>query len=211
MSLPRCNTKIFNNLQELWKYCEKCLICQKGRIVSLSPGPENVFKIDPNSFALNKKEYLNIKFGGELYIKKEKFHISFDIDAYNNIFSFDILLTDHLTDDDAVYDAKSSYLYMYINTACKECYCHTSSTTDIELNLNTNTISSIGLEQENIYFCHKDKKIEFELDYLTETANILIFSKDKKKHKSQSIPFMEYDFANSDKLLQKLQTIITFG
>jgi hypothetical protein len=218
MSFPMSNTKIFNNLQDLCSYCEKCLICGKNREISWSFGPDDVCSIIGSSFSYNneytKKNKLYINFDIYLNLKKERSRLSFRISASDNTFEFDIHPVRELSDEeDAVYSSSSPYLYFYLNSTCRECNSHTTSTEDIEIDLNNNLIKNLNLEKETVYLSEDGKNFEFDIDYIKQSVDIVNYSKNSSKRgvKIENVPFIDYDFSDRKRLLKKIQTIITFG
>jgi hypothetical protein len=216
MSFPMSNTKIFNNVQDLWSYCEKCIICHNFRRISFTVGPDEVFDSIPGSFNfIREYQNLYINFAAYLTINDDRFRTEFNINGAENTFDFQLFPVDKLAKGDGVYKSSEPYLFFYLNANCPECNYHTTSTADIELDLNFKTISNIALESEIIYFTEDDKCFEFEIDHIKRCIDIVDytrkFGRSKPGKKIKNVPFVDYDFSDRKKLLKKIQTIITFG
>ncbi|MEK6878063.1 MAG: hypothetical protein AABY22_00565 [Nanoarchaeota archaeon] len=202
MSFPKSNTKIFNNLEELWNYCEKCTICSKTREIAVSAGPDDVCKIN----YINKKNNTLI-IDGTLNLRNQKYLVSININCITNKFTFSFMSkTESLHSVDR---ANTSYLYFYINASCIDS-CHITSTVDMELDFNNSIITNFGLEDETVFVQDNEDLYSFYIDYVRENVDIKVHVPGESKN-IKNAPFINYDFSDKEKLIQRVKTIITFG
>jgi hypothetical protein len=133
--------KLFNTIQELISYLEKCPICGSKNIFSLALGPEYLYRHVECYVADN-----------HLYFKTEV------AVPYKAVVNYDIDLN---TGEINIIEGPSlpSNLYYYFNTKCPNCRYH-GSTADIEISINNNiiTFKNFLIEKETVYLQNSNYK-----------------------------------------------------
>lgn len=189
-------------MEELWKYCEVCTICHKTREIKVSAGPDEVWGIN----FINKK-INSLVIDGSLHLNKKNYLVSININCTTNKFTFSFI-----SETEAIHSVEKAakpYLYFYINASCLDS-CHITSTVDMELDFNNSIITNFELEDESVYLRDNEDLYAFYIDYVRQNVDIKIHVPGNRKD-IKNVPFINYDFSEKEKLIQRIKTIITFG
>jgi hypothetical protein len=200
--------KTFSNVNQLWDYFSNCIVCGESRKIDLSLGPDIIFKLIEWTKVNN---LLKIKFS---FNKKKNEELILKVDCDNNQWSANFA-------DSSIEEFVSQYLsdlYYYIHSDCTYCNCHYSNSSDIELtDESTIDSNSIGVETEGISLLNESSFFDLQFDY---TINKVIISnsslEDKKSFQSNkkqqqvSLPLIDFDFSNKEKVISKIGTILSF-
>lgn len=194
--------KILNTIQELWDYCEFCPICQKSsRMVFVSVGPDSSFEL-----VSIEKSVGFLTINCKYRFRRNIYYVSYIIDLYQNIFNINSghsLISDQTTvDNDKV---KRANFYFYINSDCSNC--SSASSLDLEFDLKNKTISNIAVEREYVYLEHDSG--HFNITTFYDQDYILISQDDGSK--GIKIPFLNLDFTNKAKVINRIKTLILFS
>lgn len=184
--------KLFDNLEKMWEYCEFCPVCQKNsRKIYVYIGPEDIFEIESYT-----------KDNGVLDLccffidtTRLKYDLDINIDCITN--SFDITWpTGNCDKLNAI--LKDKFLYIYVQSFCKGC--SDTYSADIEASFLDKKFSNMKLEKEVVLLKqwllitnHEDSKM-----YLI---------KDRKKI---TLPIINFDYSDPQKVIDRLKTLIIF-
>lgn len=194
--------KLFNTLQELWDYSLYCPICQNNfREIDMEVGPDTDMRLDSYS---KSSDMLEIQ--ASFISRRVQRSIKFNVNCVSNDFKSS---TDY---------SSSPYFYFYICADCKKCNASWTNGADIEFNWLDNKIHNIGLERECIHLLEYEKKYQILFDY---SQNLLCIEKCTISDKGTpifipgtpgfTVPLIDLDFTNQDKLYNKIRTILTFS
>jgi hypothetical protein len=203
--------KKYNNIQELWSYCLFCPICQDiTRDMQISVGPDDTFSL--SSFEKNNNILtLNCLF----FVKKQKYHIKYDINCIDNTFNSDI--SDPTPSDKYVTKASLPYFFFYIRSNCRVCDASHTNGTDLELDLSSKIIFNIGVETDGIYLLKEKNKYHISFEYDRNKMIISRCYEDKNTgeilddNKPFNFPIIDFDFSNIEKVINRIKTILTFS
>ena len=176
----------------------------------MSVGPDNIFLLQDFNYLDNK-----IKIQGLFKTKKHKYNLIFNISPDNNSFSSQI--KEYPAEDNDVQNkARKPYFYFYLYSKCRICDLSEANSTDIEIDLLSNQLKNIGLEHENILLLDEQDgfRIEFEYDSNTTLIRKCMISKDFIKDdnkKALCFSILDLDFADKNKLLNKIKTLVLFS
>jgi len=211
MSSPN-NIKLFNNLKELINYCENCVNCKKKRFLRFSFGPDHLIQIDDLGIKASENNlelFTIINYEDELKPNiVSKLNVTININYLTNELTSEITGPKHI--DYNFSKHLKSYYYFYINATCDNCNSYNTFSSDIEIDLYHEVIRNIGLEQENLYFNLNDHVLEIQKDFHHNELLITEYLKDNKE-KCSIFPFIDLDFRDKEKFLEKINTILTFG
>lgn len=220
--------KKFENLQELWSYCQYCPVCRQAcRNIDLSVVPDN-FKL----ISYRKEERFLKLFCVAQRRKQEKYKINYIIDVITGKYSVEVLeLIDAPTvemnadtnlDEEEKHRLRvkmsKSCIFFYLNGDCSNCNNSYISTIDAELSGTTMSItgSSIGIEREGITILLPNDK--YRLTILHDTGKTLINKciVDKNSNILDDFSTFEtsvvnFDFSNLEKVIHRIKTLITFS
>jgi hypothetical protein len=211
--------KLFNSIRELWDYCLFCPLCQNStRGVSISVGPEPVISltdyIEPDQ---NIELRCLYKYKLSKY-KLSNYKITFTIDLDTNRFETNIHKVDIPEPAKAYYGRTSKpYFYFYVQGHCYQCGLSSTYSTDLELDILNRKISNIGLEADSFVIADGNHRLVIETYYDTNTMSVHLdklplsdggFTDDKK---AIQLPMRKLDFSDKDKLIHRIQTMITFS
>ena len=202
LTMYECGT-----LQQLIDYCAICPVCNKKRYIDITFGPDIIASVK------------NFEFGTTLTIlivaqlKLPKYQLSFNINTQNNIFKADIpqSTTENWEYDKVIDISSRPQFYFHFYASCKECGQSAINTKDIFIDFMTKTTSNFGVETES-RILHDDDMI-FHLSYDWENSEINIWRyKDGEEEATGyrpnfSIPIIDLDFSNQEKLITKLKTL----
>lgn len=195
--------KLFNSLHELWQYCLFCPICRDFvRDPLIQVGFDDDFKL--LSFNKSKNDLvLNTTYSHKKNIAK----ITFIINCKNNSFIIDIKQLDKLN-----YPIIASpYFFFYIQASCGKCNASNAYGSDIEFNYTSNEIYNTNLDGEVVVYDKYHIQYEYQdnLMYISPIIDELHNGVDLGK--PISLPIINFDFSDLDKLLLKIKTILIFS
>lgn len=207
--------KILNSVQEVWNYCLFCPVCQKScRTIQVSVGPDDAFTI--SSFDKSDKDLL---LRCVFRYRRIKYSVEYLVDVENNSFEIESQKIDDGFDNHQDIDvdkAKRALFYFYIQSHCKLCNGASSFSSDIEFDLFTRTVSNFGIERESYYI--KNENTKFHITLLHD-RNVMIFSSANVSKdglieiygKPIELPLLNLDFSNTDKIINRIKTLILFS
>lgn len=190
--------KLFNSIQELWNYNEFCPLCKKNREVIVSVGPDIVnnlllFEKSGNQLILT----CNFKNNG---LREGQYKINCDTNRYD--------ITNPILDEYRDF-------YFYIQSFCYSCHKSCVASIDLELMSEIKMISNIGMERESYYLYeeknifhiilnHSDNKLQINKCYLKEDGRFI-------ESLVMRLPLMNLDLNDSEKVINKIKTLILFS
>lgn len=208
--------KTFNNVQELWDYCETCPICMRRcREVVVSVGPDGAFILVAAQKQNNGSLFLQCTYKN----KRNVYSVNYDINCLDNTFKVEVPYVRDLAPGEVANPekVKKAYFYFYIEGLCRECHCTSAHGQDLELDIVDKKISNIGLERESFYLLEgKDK---FHVSPIHD-RNVLLVSRcypdDEgigfiESDKTIELPFVKLDLSDQERVVNKLKTLILFS
>lgn len=205
--------KNFNNVQELWDYCETCPICMRRcREVVVSVGPDGRFILVSAQKQDNKTLFLQCTYKN----KRNIYSVNYDINCLDNTFKVEVPYVQELPPGEVPNPerVKKAYFYFYLEGLCRECNCTSAHGQDLELDILDKKISNIGLERESFYLLEgKDK---FHVSPIHD-RNVMLVSRcypdDEglgfiESEKTIELPYVKLDLSDQDRVVNKLKTLI---
>jgi hypothetical protein len=203
--------KNFNTINQLWDNLLICPFCNKERKVELSIGPDGVF----NLITWDKsKNIITIVFS--ISIESVLYTSTWKIDCNSNKFGINTKsMGSELTS--SLPSSEYSNLYFYLYSECNNCNNSFSNTSDLSISSKEYLkIDNIGIEREGWFIKKPEHQQYYALvaDYQYDKMyfnNVEMFKGIiKKKSKEISLPLLELDFSNHEKLLNKIGTMLLF-
>jgi hypothetical protein len=204
--------KNFETINQLWEYLLVCPFCKKDRKIELSIGPDEVFNfIDWKK----SKNVLNITFN--TIIESASYVSTWKIDCNTNKFGIntETIHCKHVKLTSSLPSADYSNLYFYAYSDCKHCNCSFSNTSDLCISKNSYlTIDNILIEREGFYLKKNDNNHYYVLvaDYYHDKMYVhsvkMLKGAIKEKNKEITLPLLDFDFSNHEKMLNKITTIL---
>lgn len=192
--------KILNNLQEVWKHCLFCPLCQDVcRNIHVYPLAKNT-SLDN----LNKQDNI-IEFDCHTNTTKKSsksMKVHYRLDAINNSFEFDILKPGE--------DVQVSNISMEISGGCTKCHKTHSISSSFDLDQKSRTIKNFGIDKESVMLF--DGNSYYHITTLHYSKQLLVSKCEDDSYLSEgeaiSLPFINLDFTNPKAVLTKIKTLL---
>jgi hypothetical protein len=207
--------KNLDTVQKLWSHFLMCPTCKDfDREVDVSVGPDTNTRL-----VLFKKENHILTLDIVFKAKKQQYKIQYNINCLDNSFKVDIA---EILDFSAVEDkykrtdrASAPYFYFYLFGTCRKCGNSFSNSKEMELDLLNNKITNIGLEHESIYILKNGEGFHLNLDYEKHNMSVAKFTIDTTPddivNNEMELPLIEMDFSNTEKVFDKIKTLLIFS
>lgn len=206
--------KIFNTVQELWDHCTFCPVCQEHtRTVTMQVGPDDQFKLSSNipyeKVGSKLKLYAQFEMErGSLDYVKGRCAATYIINCDNCTFELQVDDANKLADK-----VKKAYFYFYLHSTCTKCDSAYLNSSDVEFDLENKKVFHLQIEREGVYL--QDK---YHVS-ISHDQNILLVSKLEisqdgfriDHEKVIELPFVNLDFTNIPKVINKIKTLILFS
>jgi hypothetical protein len=202
--------KLFNNIQNLWEYCQFCTVCQDNtREVSISIAPDKVFEL----ISYEKKDQFLI-LHCTYFVNNQKSIFNYMVDCLDNSFQFQILHTEIISEVNLTSDRYTSCFWF--QSECKKCNQTYVNGNDLEFHFNTSLISNIGVEREGIFISSEEH--HYHIVYSEDVMTIYktrAWAPDEEDDMDQGpgidLPVVAFDFSNQQKVINRIQTLLVFN
>jgi|SRR5579885_3112265 len=201
--------KKFDTLQQLWDYCRFCPLCQLPcRSVSVG--------MDDDAYGLlsHNKEENQLVIEAEFSYKRHGRKVIFTIDCTTNQLKTNVL--DPQPSLHTTNKARKAYVGFVVYGDCPQCERSSATSSEIELDITGETLGPIKMDREGIYLTEFEDKFHVSLFYDSETIKVSKCYLDDDNivvddNKILELPLVNLDFANKEKIVGKIKTLILFS
>jgi hypothetical protein len=202
--------KKFNTLQELWSYSLYCPLCKDVvRNMVVSMGPSNVSAVKTFK-KVNQFLHVDARF----HFFKKKYNGKLIINCVTNTFE---IAVEQIEDGDLLVNkSPSSTLYLELQSTCNECANTFVVSSDIDIDLLGKTLSNFSISREGFYLLKGKSKYHVSLDHESNTMDISKCFEDDSgtivdDNKPLRFPIINFDFSNTQKVINKIRTLLVFS
>ncbi len=203
--------KNFETINKLWDYLSKCQICDTNRSIDLTVSLDENFQIHLYSSSFfKKKNVLEIKF--QSHIEGVIYHSTWLIDCNTNKFGFNSTSAE-MKQTSSLPSSDYLNLYFYLYADCDQCG-SCANTLDLSISKEEYlTICNIGIERETFFIEKNDTQcyclVADHLENKMYASNVEMMKRVvKKRSREITIPLLDLDFSNQQKILNKINTIL---
>ena len=204
--------KQFENLQQLWDYCNYCPFCmRKCRQTFVSVGPDNVFILVDF-----KKKDNDLLLMCTFKSKRHIYNVEYNIDCVNNTFTVEVPTVQEVPPGEKPNPdkAKKASFFFFVEGLCRDCH-SAAHGADIDLDLLNKKISKFELERESFYFLECKDKFHVSPIY---DRNVMLVSRCsfdgdviEDSEKTIQLPLVKLDPTDQAKTVNKIKTLILFS
>lgn len=220
--------KKFSNLNELWDYCSKCLVCNSNRVVQLSIGPDtnvklveykkynNILNIDFDNYIEYEDDDLASEHIDDFFkykIKRSNFLLRLDCSSNAaSLISEDKIIIDSLINN-------IDNIYFYLFAQCKNCESYVNTSDIVCLENKNIDIDSIFIETEGFHILKENEGFYIFIDYTDPAYNtgVMYLNSIKKNNNSiiqqnmgVKLPIINFNYSNSSEVIKKINNILSF-
>lgn len=179
----------------------------------VSVGPDAVFSL--NSFS---KQDSVLELQCEYDKKSNIYSVEYKIDCNTNHFDVKVTNVRENMPETRLPEAKvtRAYFYFYIQSNCQGCDCSTAHGADLELDILDKKISNIQLERESFWLLNEADKYHISILHDSNVMKVTrCYGIDefdfREDDKAISLPIVNLDLSNQQKVVSKIKTLILFS